>query len=189
MVSFYLDGYESLLSSDNFEQLTTSDLKSVIRGERPSVSNEVRGSTPLFKVIDSTSWSVLLIADNSSDMPSLGQAYTLTLKGYEDYVYSATVTDIKRFDSDTLIRMEIDQDVLPAINLRTTKASVGTQYAGLRVPLNAVYTVNGVRGVYKHNGDTYDFIPVTVTASDGEYALIEPVTEGTVYSGMAIVIK
>lgn len=189
VVSFYLDGYESLLSTDNFEQLTTSDLKSVIRGERPSVSNEVRGSTPLFKVIDSTSWSVLLIADNSSDMPSLGQAYTLTLEGYEDYVYSATVTDIRRFDSDTLIRMEIDQDVLPAINLRTTKASVGTQYAGLRVPLNAVYTVNGVRGVYKHNGDSYDFIPVTVTASDGEYALIEPVTEGAVYSGMAIVIK
>ena len=73
--------------------------------------------------------------------------------------------------------------------LRTTRASVGTQYAGLRVPLGAVYTVNGVHGVYKHNGDTYDFIPVNVTASDGEYALIEPVTEGAIYSGMAVVIK
>ena len=189
IVSFYLDGYESLLSQSNMDNLTISDLRGVIRGDRPSVTNEVRGSTPLFKVIDSASWSVLLIIDNASDMPALGQAYTLTLKGYEDYVYSATVSDIKRFDSETMSRMEIDQDVLPAINLRTTRASVGTQYAGLRVPLSAVYTVNGVHGVYKHNGDTYDFIPVNITASDGEYALIEPVTEGTIYSGMAVVIK
>ena len=189
IVSFYLDGYESLLSQSNMDNLTISDLRGVIRGDRPSVTNEVRGSTPLFKVIDSASWSVLLIIDNASDMPALGQAYTLTLKGYEDYVYSATVSDIKRFDSETMIHMEIDQDVLPAINLRTTRASVGTQYAGLRVPLGAVYTVNGVHGVYKHNGDTYDFIPVNITASDGEYALIEPVTEGAIYSGMAVVIK
>ena len=190
IVSFYLDGYESLLSQSNMDNLTISDLRGVIRGDRPSVTNEARGgSTPLFKVIDSASWSVLLIIDNASDMPALGQAYTLTLKGYEDYVYSATVSDIKRFDSETMIRMEIDQDVLPAINLRMTCVLVGTQYAGLRVPLSAVYTVNGAHGVYKHNGDTYGFIPVNVTASDGEYALIEPVTEGAIYSGMAVVIK
>lgn len=189
IVSFYLDGYESLLSPNNWDNITVNDLHGVIRGDRPSVTNESRGSTPLFKVIDSSAWSVLLITDNASDLPVVGQAYSLTLKGYEDYVYSATVSDIKRFDSETMIRMEIDQDVLPAINLRTTHASIGTQYAGLRVPINAVYTVNGVTGVYRHNGDTYDFIPVTVTASDSEYALIEPVSEGAVYSGMAVVIK
>ena len=122
-------------------------------------------------------------------MPSVGQTYTLTLSGYEDYVYTATVANFKRFDNATLIRMDIDQDVLPTIGLRTTRASVGTQYSGLRAPTGAIYTVNGVTGVYRRNGEEYEFIPVNVTASDGEYSLIEPVSEGAVYPGMVVVIK
>jgi putative membrane fusion protein len=188
IVSFYLDGYESLLTPANYDQLTIDDMRSVLRGTRPALVNDTRGSTPLFKVIDASSWSVLIVSDNDQYLPSLGQAYTLTIKGYEDYVYSATVSNLKRFDSATLIRMDIDQDVLPTIDLRRAKVSVGTQYSGMRVPSGAVYTVNGVTGVYRRNGEINDFIPVNVTASDGEYALIEPVSEGAVYPGMAVVI-
>lgn len=189
IVSFYLDGYETLLSDGNYDSLTMNDLRGVLRGDRPALTNETRGSTPLFKVIDSSRWSVLLIAEDAQYMPSVGQTYTLTLSGYEDYVYTATVANFKRFDNATLIRMDIDQDVLPTIGLRTTRASVGTQYSGLRAPAGAIYTVNGVTGVYRRNGEEYEFIPVNVTASDGEYSLIEPVSEGAVYPGMVVVIK
>ena len=85
--------------------------------------------------------------------------------------------------------MDIDQDVLPTINLRAARVSVGTQFSGLRVPNNAIYTVSGQTGVYVRNADGYDFIPVTVNASDSEYSLIQPLSEGAVYSGMSVVIR
>ena len=188
VVSFYLDGYESLLAPGNYDQLTLEDIRGVLQGEKYVTSTE-RGSTPLFKVIDSTSWSVLIITDDQSYVPSVGQTYTLTIEGYEDYVYEAVVSNYKRFDNETLIRMDIDQDVLPTINLRATHVSVGTQFSGLRVPNKALYTVDGQTGVYVRNGDSYDFIAVTVNASDSEYSLIEPVNEGAVYSGMSVVIR
>ena len=187
-MSFYLDGYESLLAPGNYDQLTLEDIRGVLQGEKYVTSTE-RGSTPLFKVIDSTSWSVLIITDDQSYVPSVGQTYTLTIEGYEDYVYEAVVSNYKRFDNETLIRMDIDQDVLPTINLRATHVSVGTQFSGLRVPNKALYTVDGQTGVYVRNGDSYDFIAVTVNASDSEYSLIEPVNEGAVYSGMSVVIR
>lgn len=189
IVSFYLDGYESLLAPANYDALTLNDLRGVLRGDSLGAVSETRGSTPLFKVINSSTWSVLIISDDSEYLPSVGQTYTLTLEGYEDYVYTATVTNFKRFDGATLIRMDIDQDVLPTIGLRATRASVGTQYSGLKAPAGAIYTQNGVTGVYRRNGEEYEFIPVNVTASDGEYSLIEPVSEGAVYPGMVIAIK
>lgn len=189
VVSFYLDGYESLLTPSNYDQLTLEDVRAVLRGDEYSSGAETRGSTPLFKVIDSSSWSVLIISDDESYVPSVGQTYTLTIEGYEDYVYEAVVSNYKRFDSETLIRMDIDQDVLPTINLRAARVSVGTQFSGLRVPNNAIYTVSGQTGVYVRNADGYDFIPVTVNASDSEYSLIQPLSEGAVYSGMSVVIR
>ena len=55
--------------------------------------------------------------------------------------------------------------------------------------IHIFYTVDGQTGVYVRNGDSYDFIAVTVNASDSEYSLIEPVNEGAVYSGMSVVIR
>ena len=72
IVSFYLDGYETLLSDGNYDSLTMNDLRGVLRGDRPALTNETRGSTPLFKVIDSSRWSVLLIAEDAQYMPSVG---------------------------------------------------------------------------------------------------------------------
>ncbi len=189
IVSFYLDGYESLLTPDNYDQLTLEQIRGVLRGESIATTSETRGSNPLFKVIDASSWSVLIITDDQSYLPSVGQTYTLTIEGYEDYVYEATVSNYKRFDNETLIRMDIDQDVLPTINLRATRVSVGTQFSGLRVPNGALYTSGDQTGVYVRSGDSYEFIPVTVNASDSEYSLIEPVVEGAVYSGMSVVIR
>lgn len=189
IVSFYLDGYETLLDPDRYDQLTAADLRAVLRGDRVVQTGASRTSTPLFKVVDSGSWSVLILTGESADLPSMGQTYILTLEGYEDYVYQATVSNYKRFDDATLIRMEVDQDVLPMLNVRATRASVGTQYSGLKLPREAVYTVNGVTGVYTRNGESYDFVPVDVTASDADYCLIAPAVEGAVYPGMIVVIK
>lgn len=189
IVSFYLDGYESLLNPQNYDQLTLEDIKRVIRGAEPSISNNSRGSSPLFKIMDAGAWSVLIITDDAEYMPSVGQTYTLTIDGFEDYVYEATVSNYKRFDNETLIKMDVDQDVLPTINLRSANVKIGTQLSGLRVPAEAVYNINGQTGVYVRNGDNYDIVPVTVSASDGTYSLIVPAVEGSVYPGMYVVIK
>jgi len=165
LVSFYTDGYENSVNSNNYQTLTPSDVKNVIRGIAPEQSTVSRGSDPIFRTVIEDEWYALFLCSEKDWNPVVGENYQMQLTGFDNYVIEAKVESFTRIGGDLLLRMSVTrQSVEPVLNIRTCGATVGDFVSGLHVPMNALYTLDNMIGVVVLEGGVQTFVPVTVIA-------------------------
>lgn len=186
IVSFYTDGYEEVLDIANFDDITAVQVRSILNGEAPEQSVVQRGRTSVFREVSPSGWYLLLISNDSNWNPVVGQSYKVQLTGFDDHVVDAAVSSFSRSGNELLVRMTVNGDVKPVLNVRTAEALVGELYvSGLKVPLNALHYQNGQWGVVlTDNGGV--FVPVYEIMRDNNYAVIQPVAAGALQAGQKV---
>ena len=75
LVSFYSDGFEYVLNTENFDRFTPQEVRSMINGNRPEVSVLQKGKTTLYRLVRDSGWYVLMIIRESNWNPVEGEAY------------------------------------------------------------------------------------------------------------------
>ncbi|GHU83465.1 hypothetical protein FACS1894196_3410 [Clostridia bacterium] len=185
LVSFYTDGYESTLDVGNLNSITAAQVRGILAREAPALSVAQRGRTAVFRQVRPTGWYLLLISHDPSWNPVEGQTYKVRLAGYE-MAFDAVVVNAPRSGNDLLVRMTVEGDVRPVLNLRTARAEVGEMYvSGLRVPLTALYQQGGQTGVVlTDNGGI--FVPVQVLSRDNTYAVVQAIAAEALREGQKI---
>lgn len=179
-VSFYTDGYENTVNSQTYATLTPSDVRNVIRGVAPEQSTVSRGSDPIFRTVVEDEWYVLFLCSNRDWNPVVGETYQMQLDGFDNYVIRATVESFTRVGGDLLLRMSVEQDVEPVLNIRTCGATVGDFVYGVYVPTRALYTMDNAIGVVVQEGGMQTFVGVTVISyPDENTAFVRPTLDGS----------
>lgn len=180
LVSFYTDGYESMVNSQTYQTLTPNDVKNVIRGVAPEHSTLSRGSDPIFRTVSEDEWYALFLCSDRDWNPVVGETYQMLLTGFDNYVLEAQVESFTRIGGDLLLRMSIDSSVVPVLNIRTCSATVGDFVSGVHVPINALYTMDNMIGVVVLEGSLQTFVPVTVISyPDQNTAFVRPTLSGS----------
>jgi hypothetical protein len=75
IVSFYMDGYESMLAMSSVENVTIAQARSVLRGDAPPSTVAQRGRTAVFREVQPTGWYLLLLSSDRRWTPAIGQTY------------------------------------------------------------------------------------------------------------------
>lgn len=186
IISFYTDGYESMLSPDTLDTVTLAQARSVLNGEAPIQSTAQRGRIAIYREVAPKGWYLLLISHDNKWNPQDGLTYKVQLKGFEDTLFDAVVLSSAKSVNETIVRMYMDSDVRPVLNTRTTQATVGELYvSGLKVPMRALLIQNNQVGVVvKSDRDT--FVPVQIMDQTPEYAVIQSVSPGLLYEGQKV---
>ena len=185
IVSFYTDGYESMLSADKFTTITAAEVRSIINGDAPAMSTAQRGRTPIYREVSPSGWYLLLISHDNSWNPIEGDMYRVRLTGYDDLVVDGVVHSYSRQGNELLVRMTVSGDVRPVLNVRTLQAEVGDRsVTGLWVPREALLIQSGMPGVVL--ADSGYFVPVSVINQDDMYVVIESVSPGILAEGQKV---
>ncbi len=189
VVSFYLDGYEALLTPSDASQLTTGQVRSVIAGEPMQLEGQSRIKQPVYRLIDTAKWHLMVLTEELDWNPVAGQVYRFQMDGYSDLIYNASVVSIKKGDKESLILMEVTDPMGPLINERSGSITFGANIEGMYVPSGAIFHMNNSTGVYLVDAVGTTFIEVTVLAKDSSGALIMPVVAGTLSIGQQVYVN
>lgn len=188
VVSFYMDGYESLLNRNELDNLTPSVIQAVIAGNSSAKSNSSK-TTDIYRLVDQNRWYVSILANTDSWNPVVDQEYYLQIEGYEDLSFTAAVKSAQKANGVLMVTFEINDPIGPLIYQRKGHATLTTTISGLSVTAKAIYEQNGQTGVWLYDIPGGTFIPVEVLSNDGRTALIQPVVEGSVELGSKVLIK
>ena len=186
LVSFYTDGYELTVNKNTYETMTPAQVRTVLSGQQLAVDTLSRGRQPLFRTVVPDTWYVLLLSREKNWNPVVGQQYKMQLEGFESYLVDAVVQSFTLTGGELLVRMEVKSDVRPVLNIRTCRVVVGEFVDGLLVPLEAIITQDGQRGVVITDLSGEMFIPVIIRSYDQKNAFVQPLYMGSLLSGQTV---
>ncbi|MDO4548853.1 MAG: HlyD family efflux transporter periplasmic adaptor subunit [Clostridia bacterium] len=188
-VSFYLDGYEDYLSPANLSSVTIDDLRAVLAGRKPETNTTSRLQTSIFRVVSTDSWYIYLLSRDTTWNPVNDQEYSFQMAGFSDLAFAGTVVQIQKTDSEVMCVIQVQGSMGPLINRRSGTAAIGAYMSGLSVPRRAVATQGNQTGVWLTDDAGGTFIPVEVLSTDDYNALVEPITQGTLYVGQRVKVQ
>lgn len=186
IVSFYTDGYENQVNMETFSLLTAAQVHAVLAGQSLETDVVARGRRAVCRSVAPDTWWVLMISRDSNWNPVEGQVYKMLLEGFDGYLLDATVRSATRASGEILVRLEVNSNVLPVLNIRTCGITVGEALQGLVVPVSALREQGEYLGVVLAGGQSV-FVPVTVLTNDGKNAYVQPVYPGTLMDGQTVV--
>lgn len=186
IVSFYSDGYEYGLTSQNYLTFTPAQVRAMFGGQRPEAATDLKGKTTLYRLVRDGSWNVLFLAQDTNWNPIKGQSYELRLERFQETTVTATVEDFIRSGGELLLQLSVRGSVEDVLYMRTCQAELSENIPTLRVPERAIYQQDGMDGVVIVSGGAEGFIPVSVLRRGDGYAYIRPVEQGLLFAGQTI---
>jgi putative membrane fusion protein len=176
VVSYYIDGYESLFSFGNLSALTRERVSDV-SGPAVNVTRHdgrVRRGEPIYKLSDNTQWYMVFWFDKSSGAVvnyKSGETVAVRMPSGE---VSGRIEDVVDQGGAWMILLGFDRYYENLAQLRCADATVTVaDYKGLLVDNESIASRDGTVGVYaKQKSGDFKFVPVNVLRSDGVRSII-----------------
>ena len=186
IVSFYSDGYEYSLTSNNYMNFEPTEVRAMINGYKPELSATQKGKTTIYRMVRDGEWYVLFLSDYTEWNPVKGQVYELSLERFEDTQVLAEVVEFTRAGGELLLRLRVTGPVEDMLSMRTCEEVLGESMSTLMANKRAIYRQDGMTGVVVVEGSTESFIPVNVVLTDGDNVYFQPIQQGLLFEGMTV---
>ena len=170
-----IDGYESIIDTDNLEELTPEKIKNLKPQE---VDKNAIGKI----VFDYDWYMVALISADEALKYKVGDQLTVKTSIRNNPSLKAEVAGINFSEEREeaaliLVCQEMNSELANVRNVSVT--IVNKEYSGLKVPKKALRVVDGKTGVYVVSGLNAKFVEINVIYTSDDYILCEQVTENT----------
>jgi hypothetical protein len=176
VVSYYIDGYESMFSFENLEFLTR-DAAAEAAGRVVNVTRHdgyVARGEPIYKLTDNTQWRMVFWFDkNSGAIVNYMSGAAVTVQMHGGGV-SGKIEDVVDRGDAWMIVLGFDRHFENLEQIRSANAVITVaDYRGLLVDNESIIAIDGVVGVYaKQKSGDFNFVPVNVVRSDGARSII-----------------
>ena len=190
IVSFYTDGYENVLNLYNYADYSPVQVRAMFNGQTPEDASKTKNTVPVYRLVRQGQFVVLMLCDDPDWTPVEGRSYKLRIENFDTTIVNATVESFTRSGGELLVRLVVSGD----INLgnimytRTCSVQLGESVDTLTVPARAIHSQNGKTGVVMATESGAYWTPVSVIATEGEYAHIIPENAGVLYEGIPVLL-
>ena len=188
VLSFYLDGYEVDLNPSLLDTLTPSDVRTVLNGGKLANTQTVLNSG-VYRIIDQDNWYVVILTSSDTWSPVIEQEYYLQFEGFEDLSFTAKVVGVQKSGTTIQATFKMQEPIGPLIYQRTGVARLSISLQSLAVRSRAISEQGGQTGVWLYDVEGGTFVQVNVLNTDGDIALIQPVSEGALQPGQRVLVK
>ena len=186
VVSFYSDGYEYGLTTQNYDQFTPAQVRAMINGQKPQEEALNKGKTTIYRMVDENRWYVLMLIRDNSWNPTEGAVYDLKLENFTDTMVKAQVMSFTRTGGELEVCLNVESSVEPVLYIRTCTGVLGDSVEGLTVPARAIYTQDNMPGVVVVDGDYEWFIPVNILDRRDGMVFIAAIQQGVLSEGQTV---
>ncbi len=165
----YADGYEGMLSTENADKLTESDINKVLEGTARPPENAIG------KMFDNYSCKIAGVVDRDARI-SEDAELSLMLNSSKN-VYHCIVESVKlcgEYEDKMLVVLDCDRLDQSLVESRTLSAKlIFDEYQGIKVPRSAIRFRGDDKGVYVILGKDISFKKINVIYEGDDYVLSE----------------
>lgn len=163
--STVLDGMEHILTPEKVKNFTVEDFDS-IQGVSEKTSNQtVNSGDSVCKVVNNHKWYVICaVASQRLENRSVGSAVSMRFDNIPGVEAAGRIVSISQAkDGRSVVVIESTQYVEGAYSIRSSKMDlIFKSYSGYRVPIYAIRTRDGVKGVLARKNNVERFYPCEV---------------------------
>lgn len=166
----YIDGYETLFTPDALNTLDAASFAALTSAE-PRLPSD---GFPVGKTVFGYEWSLAIQFDAvSSAYLTEGESYSVSFPENHGRALSFVCAKLIPTENGAIAVLSSDEVLSDFIYLRkqTAEITVAT-ITGYDIPENAIYTVNGVEGVYVLRDGVAQFCRIEVTFRGDGYCII-----------------
>ena len=131
-------------------------------------------------------WNVLMLIKDNGWNPVEGAVYDLKLENFTETTVKAVVMSFTRTGGELEVRLSVENDVQPVLNVRTCSGVLGDSVSSLSVPARAIYTQDNMPGVVVVDGDYEWFIPVNILDRRDGTVFIAAIQQGVLFEGQTV---
>ena len=186
VVSFYSDGYEYGLTTQNYDQFSPAQVRAMINGQKPEEGNLTKGKTTIYRMVKDGRWYVLMLIRDNNWNPTEGAKYDLKLENFTDTTVQAEVMSFTRTGGELEVCLCVEDYVEPVLYVRTCNGVLGDSVASLAVPARAIYTQDNMPGVVVVDGNYEWFIPVNILDRRDGMVYIAGIQQGVLFEGQTV---
>lgn len=172
LLTFYLDGYESVLTIDNVYNINISEINRMDWTSESIKKDSTPGSEALFKIVDLSTY-YLIVEIDQEDVETYRN--TVNVQVYlEDLQLSGIIHDVysDAVSATAIVKMHEPFDGFEQVRSVPVRI-VRENYRGLKIQVSSIVNQNGDLGVYAVDENRrLKFIPVKVLAYDDESAIV-----------------
>lgn len=178
VISFYFDGTEALLTPENMTKLTVKNINDILEGKSSYTTTdaEATASRALYRLVDQDEWYVVMICEDEVPEFENNTAFQVEFSYGEDYKYSAAIYGHNSESGKEIYYLAFSEPVDKLLLARQVEFQISADYVGIKVPLSAVKTRDGVTGVYYKGEDgKKEFEPAAILIQQDKECIIEPI--------------
>lgn len=161
VVSYYYDGYESVINAGNLRNVNAAVIDALLAGTL-QVAQEEEEARPLYRLVDNFSWYMVVHPPSRVLEFANDNVFSVTFMDFPDRAFEGRVIGNISEGDTYLYVLEFSEDIGPFVNVRRTTATLRADFEGLLVPQQALTEVNGTQGVEVLENNVRTFVPVDV---------------------------
>lgn len=176
IVSYVIDGYESIYLPKDFENYTFESLNLEPIKVDNVVEKDVEIGSAVFKMIDNFQWYLALKIENIKDILEYEVNDTITLQiENDDKELEATIIAINTSNSKAVIILRLNNYLHEYYNLRFPKVDIiKSKKQALKIPTKVIIEKGSQKGVYiKEINGIVKFRPINIISEVGDYTYID----------------
>ena len=167
----YTDGYETELTFDTVDDITSDRIKQIIEEEK---ERDYHGKYEIGKLVKGYNWKIVGIVDNSSSAFNPGDTVKLSFASVPDTV-TATIEMLRDTDvpEETVIVLRCEENTYGLVRLRTDRVDMTLHdFEGIRVPKQAIrFNKDNEKGCYILIGQNVKFRKIDEIYAESDYVL------------------
>lgn len=170
IVSYRVDGLESVLTPDDFSNLNSKLLEELnLKTSQIIATSEESG-----KIIDNfNSYIVVVLPNEEVEEVEVGDT-SITLRLSNSLEIPSTVKYISKEEDETLIVFEITKGVEELINYRKISLDIIWWSAeGLRIPNTSILSEGEINYVVRNRAGYLDKVPIKIMKQNKSYAIVK----------------
>lgn len=173
IISYYIDGYEEILTPHNLANLQYEIIKSMDATSNKLKYDKVIYNQKIFKITDNTGWYIVIITDfEDANTFKLGRRISIDIL---DKRIKGKVIDKIHDETKSFVIVRTNQYVSGFNKIRKLSLNiVKEQYEGLKIYKDSIIEKEGSLGVYVLNVNRKAvFKPIKVLGYNDDYAIIK----------------
>lgn len=178
-----VDGLESKLTPEKAEKIKSSEFDSLVEQfEKSSEKKEEPESKTKIKIVDNTSWYVLLKLDKDYKR-FLDEKNAVNINIPQiDLDATGSIVSSRTEGEDLMLLLEFDESLHEVYDMRYVDVNVEKEtYTGLKVPSSSITEKDGNKGVYiKDITGVVKFVPIRVMYKGTDYSIVNEEESGVI---------
>ncbi len=173
VISFYFDGLEDFLNIENIDSYDVSEIENIIDGTDLQQYQNSDVEYPLYKVVNSARWYVIVTSDRNIEEFNKHTYFTMIFDQNTEKQYTGELLGKRIYGNGYVYTFEFTEDIGQMLDSRVVSIEMYNVFEGLTVPSAAIQEKNGVKYLNIRKDGVDSAVPIVIASTEKGIVIVK----------------